>query len=123
DESTPVERAIGDKVFVGIPECAVVARIDAHGCVVSPTRETGCLRTATLQQTGLGSHRACRIGRRAAGITDRRMDAAARRTVAESDVSCLIHRSAAHPSIRSIRRTEGSLLKYAEVSSGRYRCT
>jgi len=121
DKRRPVERAIRGEIFVGVPERTVVARIDAQRSVVSPSRETAGLRTRTFDQAGLGSHRARRITRRPAGVTDSWMDRSARRAVAESNVSRSIHRGAAHPAVNSICRTEGSLLKHTERACSRYR--
>src|SRR5258707_558036 len=82
----PVENTGGLHIFTGIPEGAIVSRINLHGAIVAPagkissSREVG-LRACTRYYNGFGLHSARRITSQAAGNGDGRGNSAAGNTV------------------------------------------
>src|SRR5262249_365431 len=117
DPGAPVEGAAGAQVLVGVPERAVVARIDLHAAVVPPAVRVGRLRAAPRLDYQLGLHRAERVGRHAAGDADRREHTGAGRAIAQGDVAQPVHRDAAHPTAGFVRR-EGALLEQRHIAIG-----
>lgn len=110
-------------VFVCIPKCAPIRRIDRHHAVVAPPlpgwnlRRGACdkLRLTLGQQSG-------RIGTEPAGVPDRRAHTVTRNAVTQGHVLPLIHGYASHPAVleellRILRRV-GPLLKYERRASG-----
>src|SRR5213083_2337453 len=90
DAGTPVERAASLQVFGGIPESAVVTRIDRHCAVVAPPSKVWQLRAAANLDAVFSFHRAQRICWHAARVADGRENAAAGRAIAHCDVADLV---------------------------------
>ena len=87
----PVKAAAGSQILGGVPEGAVVRRVDAHAAVVAPAVETSGLGPGTLNNAVFAFERPQRIAGHAAGITDGGVNAAARGAVSHGDVARLVH--------------------------------
>src|SRR5207253_4468172 len=102
DYGFPVKTAVVWKILAGVPERAVVRRIDAQCAVVPPAVEVAVLRTGTFDDAGFRFHRSGGVSGRAAGEADTGVNAAAGDAVAEADIAGSVHRRAAHPTIGGI---------------------
>src|SRR6185369_9254012 len=92
--------------------------IDGHVTVITPTT-VGTGLTAGSSKHGDFSLRQgiYWIGHQSAGVAYLRIDRCARSTVADSDISLLIHRRSAHPAMGSVRLI-GALLSDGDWSGG-----
>lgn len=106
----PVEAAVAWNVLVGIPERAVVARVNGNAGVVAPPAQSASLRPDAREHDVDGFHSAAGVGRHSTRVGDFRMDAAAGLTEPHSNVTDLVHADAAHPECGAAAR-DGALLK------------
>src|SRR5689334_11286198 len=102
--SAPVKGAVGLEVLGGVPESAIVARVDADGAIVAPAGQAAGLRTAPGNERSLGLHGSDGIGRYSAGIANGGTNRAARCAISHGDIAGLVHRDASHPPGSGIRR-------------------
>src|SRR6185437_14642839 len=74
DAGAPVERAGVLQVLVGVPESAVVHRINRHAAVVTPAIEVAAaLRAAAIHDARFRAQGAERVAGKTAGVADRRI--------------------------------------------------
>src|ERR1700675_2750474 len=100
----PIKRSVILQVFLRIPECAVVNRVDGHAAVISPTVETSCLgATSGKDEARFGLHGAQWIRDRPARVADSWMYATTGIAIANQHVSDFVHCYASHPAEVRVR--------------------
>src|SRR5262249_768820 len=113
DARAPVELARGRDVLIGVPEGAVIGRVDRDAAVVAPAREAERpgLRAGSGDDRALPlGHRPRKITGQPSGVADLRVGRAAGEAKAQAHIAGLIHGEAAHPAVVSVGRI-GALLK------------
>src|SRR5207248_10525446 len=112
DPRPPIERATARNVLVGVPEGAIVGRIDSQRAVVAPSRKirTG-LRARPIDNDSLTLiHHAGRTRSRSPSVMNFRMNRASGNAETECHVAALVHGNATHPAIVRIGSV-GTLLE------------
>src|SRR5205823_14926056 len=93
------------QVFVGVPKCAIVYRIDTHAGVITPPNGAA----ADSEATRSGKHyrfvlkSSERIGGYATGVGDGWIHRRTRDAITQCDVAHSIHCHAAHPAMLCVR--------------------
>src|SRR5215471_18781807 len=93
----PVEASCRLQILGGVPERAVVHRVDAKAAVVAPPGEAAVLGAAAGLDVDLRAERAQGIRGSAAGEADRGIEAARGNAVTDGDVTGVVHCGATHP--------------------------
>src|SRR2546422_9435589 len=110
DASAPVEGAVGQKVFVRVPESTVIYRINAHAGVITPSVKVLCLRASSLKNAPLALKTSQWVRRHASRKADRRVHAGTRDAVTDRDIANLVHRGTPHPAGTRVRRVRPLLV-------------
>src|SRR5215472_10335841 len=93
----PVKRATGLEVLRGVPERAVVHRIDRHAGVISPAVQTPELRARAFNYARFRLKGSRWVSGRTHRKANRGVNQAAGHAIANRDVPNLIHGNAPHP--------------------------
>ena len=121
DARVPEEGAVCCIVLVAIPEGGVVARIQAHRAVIAPTiARPGLHARAGEHERFTLRQRIGRVGGETARISDRwksQRGNHAGGAVADRQISGVIERGAAHPTLGCIRR-KGRLIEHRVGAAG-----
>lgn len=74
DTRAPVKRAIGFQILRGVPESAIINRINTHVTVIAPPAQRTRLRAGALHNGGLITQRIDGITGEARGVANSRLD-------------------------------------------------
>src|ERR687896_2164627 len=110
----------GDRVvLVGVPEAAVVDRVDVHGGVVAPAgRRVGLGARALHDRAFALGHLVGHVVAEPARVADAGIGGLAGHAVAEGHVAPLVLGDAAHPAVQVVGRGVGALLVDERLVAG-----
>src|SRR5207253_587275 len=115
DLGAPIESATRLQIFSGVPQGAIIGRIDSDTAVIAPAVQVLQLGAAASHDGSFALQNSQRISGQATAEPNCRKRAAGRNAVADGNIPHFVHGNAAHPSAVVVRRV-GALLIYREAA-------